>query len=150
GGTYRAVGSTLQPAGRDRSKSAKSFGLFVARALLYPRPTAMLTRRNRMRVLKLLLAFPLIGLACTSPDTPPADQVSDQTLAASYGGQTTSAELPEFGDPTLQTPVFADDDPVAGDTASTTDPTLTGAERIRILVAWGYVKPHPDATEVVD
>ncbi len=33
---------------------------------------------------------------------------------------------------------------------STPTPTAAGTDRIRILVAWGYLQPHPNATEVVD
>src|SRR5262249_34002474 len=94
-----------------------------------------------------LLALPALALACTSPDTQPTDDgtTANHSLASTFGGQTTTDEPPQFGDPILQTAPLAAEDPAVADSTTSTEPG-----RIRLLVAWGYIKPHPDATEVVD
>jgi hypothetical protein len=94
------------------------------------------------------LFLALLGGACTAPDVETSDSVTEEALSASYGGQTTANEAPQFADPALATTPMSGDDPNANDPMTGILPD--GAQRIRVLVVWGYVKPHPDATEVVD
>jgi hypothetical protein len=97
-----------------------------------------------------LLALPVLALGCTGPDTPPIDDgtTTDQVLSASYGGQSTSDEAPLFNDPTLLAPELSAEDPAVSDATGAALASEPG--RLRILVAWGYLKPDPQATEVVD
>jgi hypothetical protein len=103
---------------------------------------------NAKQLSPLLLAL-AVG-ACTAPDAAPTDSVSEEALSASWAGQTTADEAPQFGDPALADATMSGEDPNANDAMTPPLPELPGAERMRVLVVWGYVKPHPDATEVVD
>lgn len=97
-----------------------------------------------------LLAFSLA--ACGSSDTTSIDPdpgTVSTGLAAAYGGQTMTADPTAVADPEAVA-TFGETLPATGDPATDGRLDLTGARRVRILVAWGYLRPHPDATEVVD
>jgi hypothetical protein len=104
----------------------------------------------RSTKLGILATLPLAAaLGCAADDTATTDdpQVADTALTASFGGQTETDEAPEFADP-----AFAQGD-LAFEDAAANDPTTAAANAttgIRILVAWGYLRPHPDATDAVD
>ena len=95
-------------------------------------------------VLPALLFFTVVASGAVADEEPAA---LDQSLASSFGGLTESDELPAFGDAELQTPAFQPD-------PKFTDPVKRGglqrAETVVIAIMWGYLAPHPDATEVVD
>jgi hypothetical protein len=73
-----------------------------------------------------------------------------QQLASSYGGHTGGDESPGFGDADLQSFAFQAADPKFIDHMKLNGGDARGAERVRIAVMWGYLRPHPDATEAVD
>jgi len=90
----------------------------------------------------------LIG-ACNSGDVEPLPEAVDQALATSYGGEVTTDEQPAFGDPVLAGVTFQTEDVAVAD--RTVDrPELAGARTVNIALAWGYLRPHPEATTAVD
>ncbi len=107
-----------------------------------------------MRAMKLGLFMSLpvavAALGC-SADMQPSDDPSsaDQSLSASFGGLTATSEAPSFADPAFAEGDLALADPPAND-PTTPDPSLANAAAVRLFVAWGYLRPHPNATEVVD
>ena len=107
-----------------------------------------------MRAMKLglLMSLPLsvAALGCAA-DMQPSDDpaATDQALSASFGGMTATSEAPRFADPAFDEGDLALADPAAND-PTTPDPSLTNAAAVRLFVAWGYLRPHPNATEVVD
>jgi hypothetical protein len=85
------------------------------------------------------------GGAMTAED--PADL--DQMLAASFGGQTEDREAPAFGDADLLVPAFQGVDPRAFDRA-VPFAMRRRVSHVRVAIQWGYLTPHPDATEPID
>ena len=100
-------------------------------------------------ITKILLSLPLLAVACGGEgeraSTPPADPI-----ATSYGGLTLEDEAPAFGDADLGNPaVSAADAPVVDPVLDARTPPAD-ARRVRVLVAWGYLQPRPDAATEVD
>ena len=107
-----------------------------------------------MRAMKLglTLSLPLsvAVLGCSADMQPSDDPASaDQSLSASFGGMTTTSEAPSFADPAFDDGDLTLADPAAVD-PTTPDPSLANAAAVRLFVAWGYLRPHPNATETVD
>ena len=96
-----------------------------------------------MRHLLLSLPFALVACSSVTGDDPAS---TAETLALSYGGADETDEAPAFGDAELT----ATEDTPAGDTITDGLPDLARARRVPILIVWGYLRPHPDATETVD
>jgi hypothetical protein len=105
--------------------------------------------RNAPSLALTLSLAALLG-ACGSPEVETAtpDEL-DQALSSSYGGEIATDEAPAFGDPLLAAGELRLEDAAVAD-ATTERPDLDGARRVRIALIWGYPRPHPDATEVVD
>ena len=96
---------------------------------------------------RLCLALPLAALACQGQDASPTDATSAAAeLGGSFGAQTATDEAPAFDDAVIGAQELSSPDIAMTD--ATTMPA--GAERMRVAIAWGYLDPHPDATEVVD
>ena len=95
-----------------------------------------------------LLTLSLAACNGTS-DTSSDPEAIANDLATSYGGVTASP-APEIAADPEATAVFADPTLAAGDAMGDERAALADARRVRILVAWGYLRPHPEATEVVD
>jgi hypothetical protein len=96
------------------------------------------------------LSLAIVAAACGSGDerAPSGDEIATQ-VDSELGGVTPSDEAASFGDATLATAEFtAEDAAVADPTAER--PDLAGARRVRIAIAWGYLRPHRDASEAID
>jgi hypothetical protein len=97
-----------------------------------------------------LLSLSLLACgASATTSTDPDPGTVDTGLAADYGGQTMTADTAALADPEAVAN-FGETLPPTGDPTTDDRADLAGARRVRGLVAWGYLRPHPDATEVVD
>lgn len=103
------------------------------------------------RALRTAFVLPLaVAAACSTDDL--EDQTPDlidESVQSNLGGATMTDEAPAFGDATMASAEFNAEDPPVADT-STDRPELAGARHVRIAVAWGYLRPHPEATEWID
>jgi len=100
--------------------------------------------KTRLALLSLSLA------ACNgTSDTSSDPSTIEANLATSYGGVTASPE-PEIATGAEGAAVFADPTLPEGDPMADERANLADARRVRILVAWGFFRLHPDATEIVD
>jgi hypothetical protein len=100
-----------------------------------------------MRHLLSALFFALTAAGAIAGEDP---QELDRLLASSFGGLTESDEPPAFGDAELLAPAFQTVDRKVKDDLALPHGDRRDAEHARMLVVWGYLAPHPDATEVVD
>ena len=93
---------------------------------------------------QLILTLPALCLtslaACGSLEPAP----SSTSLESQFGGLTETDEQPGFDDADVL--AQGEDTPVT----DTTGDDMRDARHVRIAVAWGYLRPHPDATETVD
>ena len=98
-------------------------------------------------------SFALLTLslaACNGTSDTSSDPSTIETdLATSYGGVTATPD-PEIATAPEAAAVFADPTLAEGDAMGDERANLADARRVRILVAWGFFRVHPDATEVVD
>lgn len=100
--------------------------------------------------LRSTLVLPLVlAAACASDDGGETPDLIDEAVQADLGGVTLTDEAPAFGDATMASAEFTAEDTAVTDT-STDRPELAGARHVRIAVAWGYLRPRPEATAVVD
>ena len=97
--------------------------------------------RNRL----LAVAFGVFATTLVAQDDA---AILDRWLASSFGGVTQGDEVPAFGDPELQTLAFQGDSKF--DDGMRLHGELRGDRHVRIAIVWGYLRPHPDATEGVD
>jgi hypothetical protein len=99
----------------------------------------------------LLATLPALALTACDGGEPTSElSDTDANLSSGFGGQTTSSEAPSFGDTAFAATDLATAPTDVADTATTGTPAIDGAARLRVLVAWGFPKPQPEATQVVD
>jgi hypothetical protein len=105
-------------------------------------------RRNSLQ--RVAFSLPLALAACGSVvEDRESPEAVGQAVESEFGGDTTADEAPGFGDEALALPEFQSEDAAVSD--MTTDrPELRDARHVRIAVIWGYPRPNPEATTVVD
>ena len=99
-----------------------------------------------MRHVLAALAFTLFAAVVVADESP---EELDRLLAASFGGQDEDDVPPAFGDPDLLTPAFQAADRRVFDRALPFS-TRRGVVNVRIAIVWGFLAPHPDASEAID
>lgn len=101
----------------------------------------------------MFLATLPLAFGCQAVESAPEEL--DQALSTDYGDLDPSDEAPDFGDPEFAAIDLAGADV---DAADPEDPIVTELEadpvnpprHLRVLLAWGHLRPRPDATVATD
>ena len=100
-----------------------------------------------MRHVSAALAFIFFAAGAVADESP---EELDRLLAATFGDQDDeSAVPPAFGDPDLLTPAFQAADRRVFDRAVPFS-MRRGVGHVRVAILWGFLAPHPGATETID